>query len=71
MLTTIGAARILGVTSGRVRQLDDALQPTITEDGRRIYKRSIVEALAERRSRKARGNTVAGRRTGPGSAGAK
>lgn len=53
-----GAARILGVTVSRVRQLDDVLKPAILRRGRhklRVYRTANVEkAAAIRDARKSR-----------------
>jgi hypothetical protein len=45
--TTVG--RTLGVTSARVRQLDEELQPMRTADGRRVYHPATVDRLAAQR----------------------
>ena len=42
-------AQRLGITPGRVRRLDDALQPTRLESGARIYDPARVEAYAHSR----------------------
>ncbi|MGD9890121.1 MAG: helix-turn-helix domain-containing protein [Dehalococcoidia bacterium] len=49
-----GAARLLGVSEGRVRQLAAAgtLPATVTPLGR-LFNRRVVEALAEQRQREA------------------
>ncbi|MDX2088975.1 MAG: hypothetical protein SFX73_14055 [Kofleriaceae bacterium] len=43
------AARLLGLSQQRVRQLDDHLRPVIGPTGRRRYDRATVERFAARR----------------------
>ena len=40
------AARVIGLSTQRVRQLDAVLSPMIMDDGRRVYTRENVEAYA-------------------------
>ena len=54
LLTSGEAAKVLGLSDERIRQLDDDLRPVRTAGGQRIYLRAAVEALAEQRARGAR-----------------
>lgn len=49
-LSTQDVARLLGVSDGRVRQLDARLEPARTPNGRRVYRRDIVEKHARERA---------------------
>jgi hypothetical protein len=48
-LTPLEAARLLQLSTDRVRQLDDVLRPIRTTSGRRFYRAVDVEALATAR----------------------
>ncbi len=43
-------AAVLGLSTERVRQLDDVLEPMRTARGQRIYRREIVERYASERA---------------------
>ena len=60
LLTTQSVARRLGVSSARVRQMDDILQPIFCEDGTRVYALdehlvAIIAAYEKRRAQARRG----------------
>jgi hypothetical protein len=48
------AARIIGVSATRVRQLDAVLRPQILASGVRVYDLSRVEAFARQRAERAK-----------------
>ncbi len=48
-LTTAAAARLLGVSDERTRQLDGALRPERTTTGQRLYNADRVDAVAGER----------------------
>jgi hypothetical protein len=49
-ISTAAAAKILGLSVERTRQLDEQLAPTKMADGRRLYDRARVEALRDERA---------------------
>ncbi len=49
-LSASDVARLLGLSVGRVRQLDAELHPQRTPSGRRIYRRGKVERFAAERA---------------------
>lgn len=42
-------ARRLGLSEARITQLDNVLRPTRSAEGRRLYDRAVVEAVATER----------------------
>lgn len=52
LISTSAAARILGLCSERVRQMDAELEPLKTASGHRLYSPERVRALAEQRAAK-------------------
>jgi hypothetical protein len=59
ILTTLEAARALGLTTTRVRKMDAVLRPLVLGNGQRLYARAEVERIAAERdaSRAARRRT--------------
>jgi hypothetical protein len=49
-LTVGGAAAALRLSTERIRQLDSVLQPMRTTTGQRIYRREIIERVAQERA---------------------
>ncbi len=62
LCSTGTAARLLGLSELRTRQLDDLLHPAMMPNGRRVYRLSVVrQVAAERAAKKAERQAKAAR----------